>query len=390
MGAVEVRAIELPGDAVRFVKSWWPIYAGDPHWVPPLISERKRFFDPKQNPYFKYADVRCFMAYRDGTTVGTVAATVDHKQQEHEPGVGLFGFFEFPDDETVARPLMDAAAAFLREKGMKVARGPYNFNSNHEFGLLVDGFDTDPMISNPHNRSYYGAMYERLGMTTAMDWYAYWLDKGEMPSRIAAINDRFMKRNPNVTLRKVEMANWEAEIQRFYDIYNDSWENNWGHIHYSLDEFQFTAEGLKQVINPDLCWFVYVDGELAGASLTLPDFNQVAKKMNGRIFPFGWFHYLTGKGKIDALRVFVLGIRQKFQHLPLGSPLYAKTWEEGQKLAIRGAECSLILDNNVRMRGAMEKLGGRIYKTYRTYELELVPGGLGPKALAEPSAPATP
>ncbi|MEQ1502035.1 MAG: hypothetical protein ABMB14_07375 [Myxococcota bacterium] len=389
---VEVRAIELPGEAVRFVKSWWPIYVGDPHWVPPLISERKRFFDPTVNPYFKYATIRCFMAFRDGTPVGTIAATVDHKQQEHEAGVGLFGFFEFHDDPEVAGALLDAAKAFLAGEGMKVARGPFNFNSNHEFGLLVDGFDTDPCIANPHNRAYYGAMYERLGLVKAMDWYAYWLDKGEMPPRIAAINKRFMDRNPNVTLRKVDMANWEAEVKLFYEIYNDSWENNWGHIHFSLDEFMFTAEGLKQVINPDLCWFCYVGDEVAGASITLPDFNQVAKKMNGRIFPFGWWHYLMGRNKIDVLRVFVLGIRQKFQHLPLGSPLYTKTWEEGQKLPIRGAECSLILDVNTRMRGAMEKLGGRIYKTYRTYEIALVPGGLGDQRKPgdpDPAAPAT-
>lgn len=384
MGAVEVRAIELPGDATRFVKSWWPIYADDPHWVPPLIAERKRFFDPGANPYFKYATVKCFMAYRDGVAVGTIAATVDHKQQEHEPGVGLFGFFEFVNDDEVAGALLTAGLDFLRSKGMKVARGPYNFNTNHEFGLLVDGFDTDPMIANPHNRDYYGPIYERLGLVKAMDWYAYWLDKGPMPPTIQAITERFMKRNPKVRLRKMELANWDAEKKTFFDIYNDSWENNWGHIHVSWEEYQFAAEGLKQIINPDLCWFAYVDDEIAGGSLTLPDFNQVAKKMNGRIFPTGWWHFLWGKRRIDALRVWALGIRQKFQHLPLGAPLYAKTWEEGQKLNIRGAECSLILDNNVRMRGAMEKMGGRIYKTYRSYEIALVPGGLGTPATPPP------
>src|SRR5690606_10558689 len=123
------------------------------------------------------------------------------------------------------------------------------------------------------------------------------------------------------------------------------------------------------VLNPDLCWFAYVDGEVAAASITLPDFNQVAKKMNGRILPFGWWHFLTGRRRIDALRVFVLGVKRRFQRLPLGAPLYLKTWEEGKKLPIRGAEASLVLENNHRMRGALEKLGGRIYKTYRTYEV---------------------
>lgn len=371
MNRIEVRPIELPGDAARFVKSWWPIYATDPHWVPPLISERKQFLDPAKNPYFGYATVQCFMAFRDQVPVGTIAATVDHKLQEQEPGVGLFGFFEFENDEAVARSLFVAACDWLREKGMKVARGPFNFNTNHEFGLLIDGFDTDPCIANPHNRDYYGAMYERIGLAKAMDWYAYWMDKGPIPDRVKRVADRFMERHPNVTLRKADMSKWDQEIESFFEVYNDAWESNWGHIHFARDEFMFVAQGLKQVVNPDLVWFAYVDGEVAGAVVTLPDFNQVAKKMNGRVFPFGWWHYLTGRGRIDALRVFVLGIKHKYQNLPLGAPLYIKTWEEGMKMPIRGAEASLILEENHRMRGALEKLGARIYKTYRTYEASL-------------------
>ena len=369
--AVDVQPIVLPGDAARFVKAWWPIYETDPHWVPPLIAERKQFLDPGRNPYFEVATLQCFLATRDGRPVGTIAATVDHKQQDVEPGVGFFGFYEFIDDEEVAGALLEAAKAFLAERGMRVARGPYNFNTNHEFGLLIDGFDTDPCIANPHNRDYYPAMYDRLGLVKAMDWYAYWLVKGETPKTIAAINDRFLARHPEVRLRKIDLAKYDREVDLFFEIYNDAWDDNWGHIHFGADEFRFVAKGLKQVINPDLCWFAFVGDEVAGASVTLPDFNQVAKKMNGRVFPFGWWHYLTGRRRIDALRVFILGIKRAYQRMPLGAPLYVKTWEEGQKLPIRGAECSLILENNTRMRGAMEKMGGTIYKTYRTYELAL-------------------
>lgn len=369
--SVEVQSIELPRDAVRFVRSWWPIYADDPHWVPPLLMERKQFFDPARNPYFRSADVRCWIAYRDGAAVGTIAATVDHRLQESEPNTGMFGFFEFIDEEAVARALLDEALGWLREQGMTSARGPFNFNSNHEFGLLIDGFDTDPCIANPHNRAYYGDMYERLGLSKAMDWYAYWLDHGPMPERVERISARFMDRHPDVTLRRADLSRFDEEVELFYEIYNDAWTDNWGHIHFERDEFLFVAQGLKQVINPDLVWFAYVGGEVAGCTITLPDFNQVVKPMNGRLFPLGWWHFLTKRRKIDVIRVFVLGIKSKFQHLPLGAPLYVKTWEEGQKLAIRGAECSLILETNHRMRGAMEKMGGRIYKTYRTYSVEL-------------------
>lgn len=371
MARIQVDSVNLPSDTVRFVKSWWPIYADDPHWVPPLIMDRKEFFHPDKNPYFKSAEVQCFMATKDGKPAGTIAATVDHALNEHEPGVGMFGFFEFYDDHDVSKALFAAAAEWLAGKGMKVARGPFNLSPNHEFGLLVDGFDTDPCIANPHNREYYEAHYEAIGMTKAMDWYAYWMDKGPCPPKIEKIALRFMDRNPNVTIRTMDMKNFDREARLFYEIYNDAWEDNWGHVKITEEEFFWMAKNLKLVMDPELCFFAYVDDECAAASITLPDFNQVAKKMNGSIFPFGWWHFLTGKKKIDALRIFVLGVKRKYQRMALGAPLYLHTWKAGEKLPIRGAEASLILEENHRMRGALEKLGARIYKTYRTYEYDL-------------------
>jgi hypothetical protein len=133
----------------------------------------------------------------------------------------------------------------------------------------------------------------------------------------------------------------------------------------------FAAKGLKQIIDPRHIWYAYIDGELAAAVVSLPDWNRVVKGMNGRLFPFGWYKFLTGRKKIDVLRVFILGVKQKFQKLPLGALLYVKSWESGALANIKGAECSLILETNVRMRGAMEKMGGTIYKTYRSYEFPL-------------------
>lgn len=372
MVTVEIRSISLPRDAARFVKSWWPIYADDPHWVPPIIMERKAFLDPRKNPYFKVADVQCWMAYRGGKPVGTIAATVDRDLHKEEPGVGMFGFFEFIDDEDVARSLWDAACSWLAERGMTTARGPFNFTSNHEFGLLVDGFDTDPCVANPHNHAYYGPMYERLGLHKAMDWYAYWLDNdGPVEPRIVRIADRLMKRRPDIELRQGDMKRFDQDIKMIWELYNDAWERNWGHIPMTEEEFMFTAKNLKSIMDPKLVWYAFIDDKLAAVCVTLPDYNQVAKKMNGRILPFGWWHFLTGRKKIDHLRVFILGVRREYQKLPLGAVLYQKIWEVGGATGVKGAEASLILEENTRMRGAMEKLGGRIYKTYRSYEFDL-------------------
>ena len=369
--SIDVRAIELPRDAARFCRTWWPIYANDPHWVPPLLFERERFLDPGKNPFFQVARVQCFMASRGGTPVAPIAATIEDAAQEREPGVGFFGFFEFPDDLAVSRALVETAAGWLRDRGMDVMRGPYSLSPNHEFGLRVDGWDTDPAVLNPHNRDYYARHYEALGLVGVRDWYAYWLDHAPVPERLARAARRFLESAPGRRTASSGHGPLGRGDPWFWDIYNDGWEHNWGHTHITHDEFVEVARGLREMADPELIWWAFVDGEPAAAVVAFPDYNQVAKRMNGRRLPFGWYHWLFGRRRIDALRIFTLGVKQRYQGMPLGAPLYLRIWEAGLARGWRGADASLVLEDNVRMRGSLEKLGARIYQTYRIYECRL-------------------
>lgn len=372
MGSVEVAAISLPRETERFVRTWFTIYEHDPHWVPPLYFERKRFFDPARNPYFKRARVAYFIATRDGRDVGTIAATVDEVYQQEEPGTGFFGFFEFIDDVQVAQALLEAAREWLGVQGMTRVIGPFNFNTNHEFGLLVDGFDSDPFVANPHNSAYYPGIYEALGLQPAMDWYAYRCDAA-MPGikKMQRVADRMMSRHPEIRIRNLDLSRFDEEVERIHEIYVDAWEQNWAHVRVSDEEFVFIAEGMKSIIEPELCFVAEIGDRVAGMSVTLPDFNQVVKHMNGRLFPFGWRHLLMKKRYMNRARVFMLGIAQDFQTLPLGAALYARTFDVALARGYRWGEASLILENNLRMRGALEKMGASIDKTYRNYQIDI-------------------
>ena len=373
MSAIDVVPLALPGDALRIVRFLWTIYGDDPHWVPPLLFERKTFLHPEKNPFFRHAEVQCFVARRDGRDVGTISAQIDRYYDDVEDGVGFFGFYEFVDDVEVARALLDAAAAWLAERGRRVMRGPCNFTTNHESGLLVDGFDSDPLGLMTYNAAYYPRVYEALGLVKAQDLYAYWLDRGPIPERIVRIAERCEARTPGLTIRPVDKSKWRSELALAKEIYNDAWEDNWGFVKLDDAEFEVVAEGLKPMLDPRLSWLAEIDGEPAAFAVCLPDYNQVVKPMDGRILPFGWYHWLTKPAKIDQLRVFLLGVKRKFQRIPLGAPLYVRIWNNGMDMGVKGAEASWILEDNPRMRGALEKLGARIYKTYRIYQRELTP-----------------
>lgn len=196
-------------------------------------------------------------------------------------------------------------------------------------------------------------------------------DEKTPPDIIVRIAERFMKRHPEVEIKPLSKANFSQQVDEFWELYNDAWEENWGHIKVGHAEFLYKAAQLKPVLDERLSFIAYVDGKPAAASITLPDYNQVAIKMNGRLFPFGWWHFLRGKKTIDRMRVLVLGVKQEYQKLPLGAPLYLKTWENGLKMGIRKVEASLILEDNHRMRSALEKLGLEVAKRYRMYETDL-------------------
>lgn len=380
MGSVEVTAISLPRETKRFVETWFDIYSDEPHWVPPLYFERKRFFDPTQNPYFEVAEVAYFIARRDGRDVGTIAVSIDAVYQDHEPGTAFFGFFEFVDDEEVAGALLGAAREWSIDRGMTRLIGPFNFNTNHEFGLLVDGFDDDPLVANPYNAAWYPRVYEAIGLRKAMDWYAYHCD-AEMAGiqKMIKVSNRMMSRHPEICVRPLEIARFDEEVERVRAIYRDAWEENWAHVRVTDEEFDFIAGGLKQLIDPDLCFVAEVGDRVAAISVTLPDFNQVVKRMKGRVLPFGWVHVLRKKKLMNRVRVFMLGVAPEFQSLPLGAALYARTFEVALGKGYRYGEASLILENNTRMRGALEKMGARIDKTYRNYEIALQSAAIATK-----------
>ena len=372
MSSVEVAPVSLPKETERFVRTWASIYRDDPCWVPPLYFERKQFFDPDRNPYFENAQVAYFIATRGGRDVGTIAACVDEIYQKDDPGTGFFGFFEFEEDVRVAGALLEAARGWLAHRGMTKAIGPFSFNSNHEFGLLVDGFDSPPYVANPHNSAYYPQIYDELGFEPAMDWFAYRVDT-EMRGiqKMIRVSERLLSRHPEIQIRSIDPSRFEEEVERVHSIYVDAWEQNWAHVRVTEAEFRFIAGGLEKILDPDLCFIAEVGGRVAGISVTLPDFNQVVHKMNGRIFPFGWWYLLRRKAYIDRVRIFMLGVAQEFQSLPLGAALYAKTFQAGLAKGYRFGEASLILEDNTRMRGALEKMGGVIEKTYRSYAIDL-------------------
>lgn len=374
---IRIRKVENEKDRMDFIKFPWKIYKGDPYWVPPLIFDVRKNLDPNKNPFFKHADVQLFLAEKEGKLAGRIAAIKNNNHNNfHKDKAGFFGFYETIDDEDVSDLLLDTACEWVKEKGLNEILGPVNPSTNDECGLLVEGFNSSPVFLMPYNPKHYQNKIENFGFEKANDMYAYYIPSEvikdpKIMNRLERMTELIKKRS-DVTTYNINMKDLKNEVRKIEEIYNSAWESNWGFVPITTAEFDYLAESLKMVVDPDLVMFAEVAGKPAGFTLSLPDFNQVLKKMNGRLLPFGFLKILTGKKKIDFLRVIIMGVKPEYQKKAIDSVFYLETIKNGNKNGYTGAEISWVLEDNMPMRMAAEKLGAHKYKTYRIYKKNLI------------------
>ena len=369
--ALEVRPVASRRELNTFIKLPWRLYRNEPNWVPPLVYDRKRFLDRSRNPFFKHAEVELFLAWRGETPVGRISAQIDRNFNEFQGhDWGMFGFFECADDPDAAAALLSAADSWLRARGRDRMVGPMDFTTNDECGILIDGYELLPTILTNWHHPYYPALIEGAGLTKAMDLYMWSLDVADRGSvhpaiwRIAAD----VERKYGITVRNMRKKDMEAEIGRFLKVYNAAWERNWGFVPLTEEEVRHYAKDLKQILDENWAFIAEKDGEPVGAALTLPDYNQVFKHMNGRLLPFGWAKFLWYRRKIDRVRVFALGVKPEYQHTGVGAKLYEMHWDAGERTQQGRGETGWTLESNTPMNRAMERMGGKIVRTYRIYE----------------------
>lgn len=371
---VEVRPVSGRADLDRFIKLPWRIYQNDPLWVPPLITEVRELLNPVKHPFYQHAEVECFLAFRGELPVGRIAAILNRAHNQFQGDrLGFFGLFESVNDQAVADALLQRAETWLTQRGCDRVQGPMNLSTNEELyspGVLVDGFDKPPAIMMSHSPRYYAGLLERTGYSKAKDLLAYWNDGDVMPERLRRALDTLTKRL-KITLRPLNMKDFDREVERIKEIYNSAWEQNWGFVPMSEAEFAFMARKLRPIVDPRMCLLAEHGEEPIAFALQLPDFNQALKHLNGRLLPIGVFKFLWYKRKIRSVRVITLGAKPEWRNKGLDGLLIAKIHEVLQPLDMPRGECSWILEDNLPMRNTLERLGAFVYKTYRVFEKPL-------------------
>ncbi|MFH1862718.1 MAG: N-acetyltransferase, partial [bacterium] len=369
---LQLKIIRQSRDLTPFLRLPWRIYQGDRNWVPPLLSDQRKLLDPKRHPFFDHGEMTRLIALRDGVPVGRICAIDNraHVDYWQEP-VGFFGFFECENNKDTAKALFDAAANWLQPRGLNFMRGPMNPSTNETCALLIEGFDSPPVVMMPYNPPYYIELLESVGLAKIKDLYAYKITKEGIPERVIKAGEEIKSRNQNITVRPINLKNLTADLEKVRTIYNAAWSKNWGFVPMTAAEFDHTAADLKKIIDPELA-FIAEDGDApVGFSLALPDVNVALRHINGRLFPFGIFKVLYYSRKIKNARIITMGVVKEYRGRGIDVLFYLESFRRGVARGYEWGETSWILEDNVPMNRALEMIGAKIYKRYRIYQMAI-------------------
>jgi hypothetical protein len=375
-GPLRILPVEGRQGLRQFIRLPWSIYGDDPAWVPPLLLERSEHLS-KRNPFFEHAKCRFWLAYRGGRPVGRISAQVDQLHlQRYQNSTGFFGLLEAEDDPETFQALMDTAEKWLSNQGMRRILGPFNLSINQECGLLVEGFDTPPMVMMGHARPYYGARVEENGYRKEKDLLAYRIDVDfELTKAMRAVIKRAARR---VIIRSLRRERFAEELEILQDIFEDAWSENWGFVPFTKEEFKHLGQNLKHLMHDEYVQIAEVDGSPDAMIIGVPNVNEVIKDLNGRLLPFGWLKLLwrLKVSRPKTARVPLMGVRKRHHNGLMGAALAIMVVERVRRLGVKyGAkevELSWILEDNMGMRNILESMGGVVYKRYRIFGKDLV------------------
>lgn len=380
---IEIRPADDKKGRAAFIDIGRSFATRVPHAVPQLRGEQLELVDPARNPFFGHAKVALLTAWRGGEPVGRISAHIDEialamsAEQGFGPGTGFFGYFDAADAE-VAAALLAAAEARLRDWGMTRVLGPISLSIWEEPGLLVRGQDHSPTIMMGHHPAHYRAWIESAGYSPAKSLLTYELD---ITKRFPPLIERIVasgERNPRITVRPIDKRRWAEEIETVLAILNDAWSDNWGFVPFTPEEIAYAGKKMKPIIHPELNMIAELDGVPVAFMMTLPDINGVLKRVDGKLFPFGWFHLLRWlKKPMGAdMRVPLMGVKRELQNSRLASQLAfmlidrIKTNSTSVFGSKRG-EIGWILDDNQGMIAIADAIDSKVNREYIVFEKAL-------------------
>lgn len=360
-----------------FVRLPWRIQKDDPCWVPPTLKLQLDFLNPRKGPFFEIGEVQYFLASKNGEPAGRLSAHISHAHDKyHDDNAGFFGFFECINDQEVANALLDTAAAWLRERGRSIIRGPMSFGIYDEVGVLVDGFDSLPALLQTHNPPFYKDLLENWGLDKATDWFALRSqDRNPPVEQWREKLDKILAEDAKgLQMVKPDFKSMFDRAEEVLELFNHVWGKNWGHVPFTRKQFEDNLKELKPLFRPELVRFFLDGDELVAFMVTIPDINPTLQTFNGNLNLYQMLKvYLEGRwGSLKKLRTILMGVREGYQRRRLHDAMIISTYLDLLKYKTADCcDCSLIMEDHRYFIRSLRAYNVHKYKTWRIFEKPL-------------------
>ena len=381
--AIDIRPVRGNKDLEIFLHVPWTLGLDrEKNWVPPLLDDYRKQLDPKRSVFLAHGEAECFTAFEDGKPVGRISAQVDFdfdKTYPDEPKTAFFGFFECDDRPEVAKVLFTAAEGWAKSKGRTRFRGPMTLDSKGENGALIDGFDKPNMIGTTWNRPFVDGLILGAGYSKAKDLFGWWY---EANTKIDELTHKFAEKTralPNVTIRQMSKAHIRREAGIIQEVYNEAWTNNFNFTPFTDLELEVIATEYKMFIDTELTYVAEVDGKPAAILFAIPDINELIRDFKGELMrnPINLAKLLWRLkfNRPKNARLILLGVKNEFRasrkYGALAAVLYEEISKRGSARGYGGGELSWTVEDNTLINRGIERMGAKVYKTWRVYEKTL-------------------
>lgn len=357
----------------RFIKLEFKMYKGDHFWVAPLKGDTKNMLKGKQNPLFDNGDQEFFMVYKDKKPVGRVLVGIDEElNRARGTKQGYFSMFECINDSKACKVLLDASCRWLEEKGMDSVIGPLSpSNGDDRKGFIIKG-EGMPVLLNSYTKKYYPKLIEKYGFTKNDDHLAYIINPRDFDIKRHKRVVEYAKKKYGYRIDKLNIKDVVGESKDIKRILDNSVPDNWDYL--STPTLEAVIQEFKTLMQFYDGHYTYIarKGDIPiGFMVALPDYNQVLKRMKGKIFPIGWAKFLYFKGKITGVRAMVQMVDNDYHKIGVNHAMYYEAYKDWQKTGIDYVEASCVDEGNLSSRIGTENAGGKHYRTYRTYRYNL-------------------
>ena len=371
--SVEIRKVQTKKELKEFIHFANDLYKGDEYYAPSLISDDYNTFDPKKNGAFDFCQAQMFLAYKEGKVAGRVMAIINNRANETWKVKQVrYGWIDFINDEEVAKALLDAVAAWGKERGMTDIAGPLGFTDFDPEGMLVEGFERVATMIGIYNYPYYPQILEKLGYTKETDWMEYRITiPDELPERYYKYADIVIAKN-KLNVRKVtrRMVNKENYGRKFFKLINETYYKLYGFSLLSDKQIDAYTKLYLGLLDTRMVSFIENEnGELVAAGVTMPDLTAALQKCGGKLFPFGWFHLLKAIfwKPCDTLDMLLVGVREDYRGKGLNAVLVTDLYPRLKAMGFKYAETTAELETNDSVQAMWKYFEREQHKRRRVY-----------------------